>query len=275
MNTNEPISRKPLRLWPGIAVAVLLIVVGYVIPIFMPQYAGLGMIGAALCALIVILWWVLFSRARWYERLGAIVLIIVAVIAERPFVHASIAGGAMGNLSYILAIPTLSVALVAWAAVSRRLAPGARAAAAVVAVVLGCLPWILVRTGGINADGRSDFHLRWTPTPEERLLAQADEPLDAARGGPKPLPPAPAPAETPKPAVAASPEDKATKETAAPAAAKVEPAAAPVPTKLAEWPGFRGPGRDSVIHGVQISTDWAQSPPVQTWRRPIGPRWSS
>src|SRR6267142_4067860 len=110
--THELASRKPLRLWPGVAAAVLLVLVGYVIPIFAPRYAGLGMIGAALCALLVILWWLLFSRARWYERLGAIVLMVAAVIAERPFVHASISGGAMGNLSYILALPTLSVALV-------------------------------------------------------------------------------------------------------------------------------------------------------------------
>ena len=197
MNTNGPRLRKPLRLWPGVAGAVLLVIVGYVVPIVVPAYAGLAMIWAALGALIVILWWLLFSRARWYERVGAVVLMIAAVIAERTFVHASIAGGAMGNLSYILAIPTLSVALVAWAAVepssrARRLA----AAAAVVAVVLGCLPWMLVRTGGINGDGRSDFHLRWTKTPEELLLAQAaEEPLDAARGGRKSAPAAaPAPA---------------------------------------------------------------------------------
>jgi hypothetical protein len=120
---------------------------------------------------------------------------------------------------------------------------------------------MMVRTGGISADGRSDFHFRWTPTPEEKLLALADEPRPLP---PVPVPaPAPAPAETPKP------------EPVAPAAAKVEPAAAPVPAKPAEWPGFRGPDRDSVIHGVQIATDWSQSPPVQAWRRPIGPGWSS
>src|SRR5258708_29472328 len=140
MKIDEPTPRKQLRLWPGVVAAVLLVLVSYVIPIFAPQYAGISMLWAAAGALLVILWWLLFSRARWYERVGALVLIIAAVIAERPFVHASIAGGAMGNLSYVLAIPTLSVALVAWAAASRRLAPTARGAAPVVAVVLASPP---------------------------------------------------------------------------------------------------------------------------------------
>jgi hypothetical protein len=122
-------------------------------------------------ALLVILWWLLFRRARWYERLGAIALMIAAMFAERYLVHPSIAGGAMGNLSVILAMPTVSVALVGWASVRDRLGPGGRAVAAVAAVVLGRLPWTIVRTGGITASGKSDLA---TPTGSTAASCRVD-----------------------------------------------------------------------------------------------------
>jgi outer membrane protein assembly factor BamB len=52
----------------------------------------------------------------------------------------------------------------------------------------------------------------------------------------------------------------------------------PVPatsTVEADWPGFRGSNRDAILRGVQIESDWSATPPVEMWRRSIGPGWSS
>ncbi|HEX6623047.1 MAG TPA: PQQ-binding-like beta-propeller repeat protein, partial [Pyrinomonadaceae bacterium] len=175
--TDRPTPRKPLRLWPGVLLVALQWLFWLVVPVVIPGAAIVGFFGGLACGLLVLVWWLFFSRARWFERVGAVVLMVVAVIATKRIVHPSIAGGAMGFLLYVYAIPALSLALVAAMSVGRRLSDGPRRALVAVSVLLACGVFTLLRTGGITGDGDSDFHWRWSQTPEERLLAQTgDEP---------------------------------------------------------------------------------------------------
>src|SRR5258705_9858230 len=176
--TDASTPRKPLRLWPGVVLVILQWLAWFVVPIFLPDTRLYGFLVGVSCGLAIVVWWMFFSRAPWVERLGALVLMIIAPIGTKFIVHKSIAGGGMGMLIYILVIPMLSLALVAWAVASRRLSAGPRRAALVAAILLACGVFTLIRTGGLTADFRNDFHWRWTKTPEELLLAQAgDEPL--------------------------------------------------------------------------------------------------
>jgi outer membrane protein assembly factor BamB len=266
--TDETIPHKPVRLLPGVIAVALQWLLWYGLPVVAPEAAMGALIGGLACTLAVLVWWLFFSRAPWAERLGAIALMVVAVAATKRVVHPSIAGGMMGMMLPIFSIPPLSLALVVAAAAGRLLSSGLRRATMVATILIACGAFTLIRTGGMSGEGSSDLHWRWTPTPEQQLLAQA-------ANEPEPPPPPPAATDT----------QLQTKTNDQPAAPTPSPAAEKPPEKSgadhaaantgAGWPGFRGPERDGVVRGVRIETDWSRSKPVELWRRPVGPGWSS
>jgi len=278
MAADESTPRKPLRLWPGIAAAALLVLGRYLVPLVVPGSFGLAFTVGLAGTLLILVWWIAFSRAPWAERIGALVVMTLAVIATSRFVHESIAGGMMSLMLPIYAAPILSVALVVWAVASRGLSAGPRRLALVAVVALACGAFTLIRTDGITGDAGSQLAWRWTPTAEAQLIASSDP-----RAG------AEAPASTDprrrglhrpganddrKPDVGrgfspgGSPDGAGAEAPASTDHRSTE-------DKIVSWPGFRGPHRDGVVRGVRIGTDWTTTPPVELWRRAVGPGWSS
>jgi outer membrane protein assembly factor BamB len=285
-HTAVPSIRKPLRLWPGVVAALLQWIGWLVVPVVTPQWSMFGMLGGFFLGLVIVVWWLFFSRAPWSERLGAMVVMVIAVAATSLVVHPSIAGGHMGMTLYLYSIPNLCLALVVWAVASRGFSAGVRRASMVAAIVIAAGSLALVRTDGVRGEGESEFHWRWTPTAEERLLALAkDEPLVAVDPNMEvaPTPPAAETPNEPAPPAAETIEPTGPDDTRAEAPATSEgpatraerPAMSESRSSRVEWPGFRGPERDGTVRGVQIETDWSRTPPVEMWRKPIGPGWSS
>jgi outer membrane protein assembly factor BamB len=267
--TDATVPVKPLRLWPGIALAAVVLVARYLLPLVWLDGLLYGLLTSFAAAVLVLVWWVTASRAPWQERVEAVALIALGFFATPPFLHASIRGGGMGNLFWVLALPALAITFVVWAVATRNLRrDGARRATMAAAMLATFGAFTLVRTGGNTSDFQNDFAWRWSPTHEEKLLAQAaDEPVAVTT----PLPAA-SPSDAPAPAASASPSP-----TPAPSSA---PSAAPTSISLeqdtsAEWPGFRGADRTGIARGVRVATDWSAAPPVELWRRPVGPGWSS
>ena len=261
---------RPLRLWPGVILGVLLLLAKLVVPAVAPYATPFTVLAGPVFALLIAIWWLFFSRAAWSERGGAILLIAVAMFATFRFLHVSIKTGMMGYMFVVFGTPLMALALVAWAVAARKLSDRPRRLALIVIVFLAAGGWTLVRTEGFSGYIDHEFALRWTPTAEERLLASAkDEPVaPPAAASPSATATGDKPAETAGTVTAAIPE----------VVAPAVPASTPAPEKVtatAEWPGFRGPARDGIVRGVKISTDWAASPPVELWRRPIGPGWGS
>src|SRR4029079_11709206 len=252
MATESIEARRPLRLWPGVLAAVLLLTTRFGVPVFLPEQTIYGVIGGFAGAAAIAVWWLLCSLALWVERIGAIVLMVVGLVATWPFVDVSISTGAMGGLLPMLAVPTMTVALVAWAVASRHLSTGSRRATMVATLLLACGAWTLAKTGGFTTSFDNDLMWRWSETRGDRLVAAPSAALPSAA--------APAATSAPVDAEAAHPT---TATTATPMVGAADAKAE------REWPGFRGRDRDGVVHGVQIETDWVKTPPASLWRRPI------
>jgi len=252
---------RPIRLWPGVAAMTLGWGSVAVLATLAPESSILGILGAVAGGLIVFLWWTFFSRIPHPERWGGLALSAAALVIPPQIpglVHPSILGGLQNKMYFMMACPVVALALVVWAAVSRTMGKVRRRVALVVGMLLACAVVSALRTDGITGEGMLQLKGRWTPTKEEQLLAAK----------------APAP-----PPVAVSQEQarKDSKGEAATVAAALgkAPGSGADGQRVPEWPGFRGPNRDSAIAGLRIKTDWASTPPVELWRKPVGPGWSS
>jgi len=268
--------RPPLRLWPGVTAGALQVLLWAIAPLAFDGGVLIAAGGSAALGLLVLIWWLFFSRLPWLERAAGIALTVAALWATYPMVHASVSNGMMGAMLPIYAVAPLCVVLVGWASLSHTLESALRLPTMAVAIAIGCGVMTLVRTDGIM-NGGAQLRWRWTPSAEEWLLAQADPDPDPAIAFAAGIPPV----DTSAPVIATAPaaEGKAI-ESATSSDVAASPAEAPTtsiasPPKPIAWPGFRGPQRDAVIRGITLDTDWARNPPVALWRRPIGPGWSS
>jgi outer membrane protein assembly factor BamB len=235
-----------LRMWPGFLIVATQWLLRFVVPLAVPDAVMAGVLGGLLGGVAVVVWWAFFSRARWADRIAGVLAMVTGLAGTARLVDISLATGAQGLLFPLLAMPGLCLAFVLWAWASQRWGAGTRRAALAAAVAVSCGVWTLVKTGGFSGDFDIDLMWRWAKSAEERLVA--------------------APAEVPVPVPVAAPAP-------APAAAVKEVAVpAPVP---AAWPAFRGADGDGVVRDGRIEIDWGTAPPVEIWRRAIGPGWSS
>ncbi len=232
-HTDAPALRSNLRLWPGVALVTILLVLRFAIPAFDPGFTGPGMLSSLALTLLTFIWWLGFSRARRTKRWGAMLVILLGIFASYLTVHPSIGTGMMGIAVVMYSAPLLCLVLVLWAWMARRPANGNRFGILMVGCALVTVGLNLLRSDGMRGEDGSDLAWRWQQTPEELLLARGEQELAT-------LPEVPA-----------------------------------GELQVTEWSGFRGPNRDSILHGSQIQRDWASSPPQELWRRPVGPAWSS
>jgi outer membrane protein assembly factor BamB len=167
-------QRKPLRLWPGVVIVILLWVVRFVIPEIAPDTKIIGILGGLIGGLTIVIWWAFFSRAPRFERWLAVALTIVALSATSHFIDRSITYSLMGLMFVIYSVPIVSLAFVVWAVATRNLSDKVRRATMIATILLTSGGWVLIRTNGMDGEARYDFAWRWAKTSEEQLLEKGN-----------------------------------------------------------------------------------------------------
>ena len=229
---------RPLRIWIPIVFVPLMGLMRFV-PELVPN--GPSMIwmvssfGPFLIGLLVVLWWLLASRGRWFERILGVLGLVGVVGIEQLICHPSM----RGPLPIVLTIPVAIAAFAIGAMLLGNTLSIRRTGLALGLAVLATAYSALVRTDGVWGDFSFRFDWRWKPTAEQLATEEIRRAGNVAVDG------------------------------------TVDTEALIAALESAPWPHFRGPRGDSSQTGLRFSDDWGAHPPREVWRKRIGPAWSS
>ena len=116
---DRVMEQSRVRVWPGVALAVLLVMLRLVMPAVAPDAAILGLpvpmigiLGGAICAVAIVIWWLFFSRVRWTDRLLILAVSAAAFGAVWLVVDRSVSNGMMGMMYVVFALPLAAIGLV-------------------------------------------------------------------------------------------------------------------------------------------------------------------
>lgn len=234
LSTDTP----PLRTWP-VWILVPLIPLSRFGPALFEdgrsQYWMIAVFGPTLCCLLMVLWWLLASRATWRERLLGFLGLVTAVVVTYSLVDPSMRGAGINYFAMPIAMSFFGLSALRLA----RHSPLRRTGGILAATVAGLSVSSLLRTEGMTGDYVFTAKWRWTPTTEEQQ---------------KPRP------------IATSSLGQAIQI----AATHIEALRNPT---WPGFRGVDRSGR--VHEATRFATNWSARPPRQLWKIPVGPGWSS
>jgi outer membrane protein assembly factor BamB len=131
-----------------------------------PSYTwAIAAFGPFLIGLVVMFWWVTFSRARWFERILGVVGVVGALALEGLLCHDS-----MHMLIPVMTIPTAIAGFAIGCVVfGSRLSLDRTLIAIGIAAVVALFS-ALLRTDGVRGDFSFELDWRWTPTAEQLAM---------------------------------------------------------------------------------------------------------
>ena len=163
----NPVSNT-LRWWPAALLVIAMMVLRKLpdtmeapsILVFM-----LGFMGPAGLAMLIMLWWVVASRAGWKEKLIGFVAVSFVGFIATWLCHFTMQG-----MSVIIFVVPVGMAAFAIPLILLASRPTVRLPMALLCSVIGFGYWDLLQSRGVAGKFVSDFSWRWEETPEEAYL---------------------------------------------------------------------------------------------------------
>lgn len=168
ISSDSP-NYRPLRIWIP-AVLIMLMVGARYFSVWFPEMPMVWMVGAfvpALLGILILLWWLTFSRANWSERLVGL-LGVIAAIATAVFLMDKTM---LGPPIIVLTIPTAIAAFALTLILTSGMLTFRRTLIAILCSFLVAGGSALLKNDGARGDFSFGFDWRWKPTPEEVFLA--------------------------------------------------------------------------------------------------------
>ena len=163
----KPSGPRPLRVWPGVFLVVLMIVARFGpghLEGGLSRYWMIAMMGPMLCCLLLLIWWLAVSRATWKERvfgfLGLIAVFALTTALVEPLMR--------GPGTIYITLPMGMTAFVIGAVWFKTRHPLARTGRALLLAAIGFGFSILLRNDGMDGEYQLTLHWRWSRTPERR-----------------------------------------------------------------------------------------------------------
>lgn len=228
---------RPLRAWPALVLAVLMLAGRFGPEISdegMAKYWMASVFGPLLCSLLLLIWWLAVSRATWRERVLGLLGLAGGAAITITFAHSTMRGAPVAYLT----LPMGFLLFALTAALLKKSPPAVRTSTAALLAFAAFSVSMLLRNDGMTGDYKFAWRSRWKASAEETMLAAREPEVPATKG--------------------ALDRNSLTNALAHP-----------------EWPAFRGADRAGHSAAPKISTNWSAHPPLQLWKIPVGPAWSS
>jgi outer membrane protein assembly factor BamB len=165
---------RALRIWPAVALVMLMIVMRSLPRLLAdmpPALMMFAIMGPLICGILILLWWLLASRATWRERLAGFLGLIISFLIVAGLVDPTMKGAGF----IFLTVPLGMGAFTLGAILFRRSLSFRRTWIALLLAFCGFAISLLLRNSGMSGDYALELHWRWKSTPEEIMLAGKSE----------------------------------------------------------------------------------------------------